>query len=103
MSEGVQRQRFGDTGDMKPPSVAAYWLPEGINPPCSCGRHPHRSDGEGQCDYATTNDPASWGVCSCQHNALKPVTREKFDEWQRDIRSGRIGPDDNPVDLGLHY
>jgi hypothetical protein len=86
------------------PSVASYWLPEGVNPPCSCERHDHRNDDEaGRCEYSTTNDPASWGICACQHMANKPITMEKYERWQADIQAGRIGPDDIPSRLGISY
>jgi hypothetical protein len=49
------------------------------------------------------NNPSSFGFCPCQHNANQPVTTEKYEAWQQDIRDGKIGPDDRPDELGLTY
>jgi len=31
------------------------------------------------------------------------VTMDKYEQWQADIRAGKIGPDDKPGALGLRY
>lgn len=88
---------------MSPLSNAKYWLPEGVNPPCTCEGHQHRPDDDGNCDKPNDNDPASWGYCACQHSSSQPVTMEEYKAWQADIRAGRIRPDDIPSDLGISY
>jgi hypothetical protein len=82
---------------------ASHWLPSGINPPCTCPGHAHQADEDGQCDVPNDNNPSSFGFCPCQHNANQPVTTEKYEAWQQDIRDGKIGPDDRPDELGLTY
>lgn len=84
-------------------SNASHWLPTGVNPPCTCQGHSHRSDAEGHCDRPNDNDPESWGYCGCQHDSRKPVTADKYSAWQADIRAGKLGPDDRPEDLGFEY
>ncbi len=84
-------------------SNASHWLPSGVNPPCTCEGHTHRPDDHGQCDKTNDNDPASWGYCPCQHDSSVPVTPEKYDAWQADIRAGKLGPDDKPDELGFRY
>lgn len=80
------------------PSVASHWLPKGINPPCTCNSHAHRSDNDqGGCEASTTNDPESWGICACQHMAAKPVTPDLYKRWQEDIISGPRRPERSPA------
>jgi len=86
---------------MKPLSNAEYWLPEGVNAPCTCQGHQHRSDSDGSCDKPNDNDPQSWGSCACQHSSVRAVTIEMYQAWQADIRAGKIGPNDRPGELGI--
>lgn len=80
-----------------------YFLPPGINPPCTCDGHGHVADEAGLCVKPVDNDPSSFGFCPCQHSSTSPVTTSKYEQWQRDINAGKIGPDDSPGELGLTY
>lgn len=83
---------------------ASHWLPENMNPPCTCPHGQHQPDAaDGKCYVPNDNNPASMGYCPCQHSARTPVTQVAYEAWQADIRDGLLLPDDMPDKKGYVY